>query len=52
MTNLTNQTFIFAQEIWESESIIDDLDFYIPLDLRIKPTTKWRNKWTKKVNFS
>ena len=40
MNNLTNQTFIFAQEIWESESIIDDLDFYIPLDLKIKPTTK------------
>jgi len=52
MNNLTNQTFIFAQEIWESESIIDDLDFYIPIDLKIKPTTKRRNKWTKKVNFS
>ena len=49
---LTKKTFIFAQEIWESESIIDDLDFYIPLDLKIKPTTKRRNKWKKKVNFS
>ena len=40
MNNLTNQTFIFAQEIWESESLIDDLDFYIPLNLKITPTTK------------
>ena len=40
MNNLKNQTVIVAQEIWESESIIDDLDFYIPLDLKIKPTTK------------
>ena len=32
MQNLTNQSFMFAQEIWESESLIDDLDFHIPVD--------------------
>ena len=49
MNNLTNQTFIFAQEIWESESIIDDLDFYIPLDLKIKPTTKRKKHGKRKT---
>ena len=49
MNNLTNQTFIFAQEIWESESIIDDLDFYIPLDLKIKPTTKGKKHGKRKT---
>ena len=51
MNNLTNQTFIFAQEIWESESIIDDLDFYIPLDFRMKPTTKRRKHGKRKQIF-
>ena len=49
MNNLTNQTFIFAQEIWESESIIDDLDFYIPFDLKIKPTTKRKKHGKRKT---
>jgi len=51
MNNLTNQTFIFAQEIWESESIIDDLDFYIPLDLKIKPTTKRKKHGKRKLKI-
>ena len=34
---------------WESESIIDDLDFYIPLDLKIKPTTKRKKHGKRKT---
>jgi hypothetical protein len=32
MNNLTNQSFAFARDIWETESLIDDLDFIIPVD--------------------
>jgi len=34
MNNLTNQTFIFAQEIWESESI-----FWARLDIAFTQKT-------------
>ena len=51
MQNLTNQSFMFAQEIWESESLIDDLDFYVSdFDLKIKPTTKRRKHGKRKPN--
>ena len=51
MQNLTNQSFMFAQEIWESESIIDDLDFYVSdFDLKIKPTTKRKKHGKRKTN--
>ena len=30
--NVVPSSFKFAQEIWESESLIDDLDFHIPVD--------------------
>ena len=51
MQNLTNQSFMFAQEIWESESLIDDLDFYVSdFDLKIKPTTKRKKHGKRKTN--
>ena len=51
MQNLTNQSFMFAQEIWESESLIDDLDFYVSdFDLKIKPTTKRKKHGKRKPN--
>jgi len=30
--NVVPSSFNFAKEIWESESLIDDLDFHIPVD--------------------
>ena len=51
MQNLTNQSFMFAQEIWESESLIDDLDFYVSdFDLKIKPTTERKKHGKRKTN--
>ncbi len=52
MQNLTNQSFMFAQQIWESESLIDDLDFYVSDDftLKVKPTTKRKKHGKRKPN--
>ena len=50
--NVVPSSFKFAQEIWESESLIDDLDFYVSDDftLKVKPTTERKKHGKRKTN--
>ena len=52
MNNLSNQSFAFAREIWETESLIDDLDFIIPVDFDLNRKARKKICQTQQISFS
>jgi hypothetical protein len=49
--NLAPSSYNMARDIWESESLNDDLDFYVPeeeSDKRKRLVFKW-DRWSRRI---
>tara|TARA_R100000030_G_C3250480_1_gene122859 strand:- start:1750 stop:1935 length:186 start_codon:yes stop_codon:yes gene_type:complete len=46
--NVPSITFNFHKDIWESESIVDDLDFYVPEEVGIYIWKPFRYRKSRK----